>query len=141
MDHELTVSWDMARLTEHDPRLESDIRRFREGKTLTHEDRPKYAAYGLAMVAVSCLLRQRIVHVAYYRAPDLLLDTTAGALRGVEVAGRTTKGYAAFKQALDGTASKPGKRGQLAAMEDVTEAYISLWCVDPKVSIWEKVKP
>lgn len=142
--HELVVSWDVEKLAKRDPRLEADILRFREGKTrktLTGEDRAKYAAYGLALVAVSCLLRRRIVEVAYYRAPDLLLDATACALRGVEVAGRTSKGYAALAQVLDGTSGNPGKRAQINARDDVVEAYISLWCSDPKVSIWEQVKP
>ncbi|MEO7591886.1 MAG: hypothetical protein ABI134_11805 [Byssovorax sp.] len=139
--HDLTVSWDVGTLAKRDPRLEADISRFREGKTLTCEDRPKYAAYGLALVAVSCLLRRRVVDVSYYRAPDLLLDATSGALRGVEVAGRTSKGYAAFTQSLDGTSGKPGKRAQIKAQQDVIEAYISLWCSNPKVSVWEQVKP
>jgi hypothetical protein len=141
INHDLTVSWDVENLAKRDPRLEADMRRFRAGKTFTEEDRAKYAAYGLALVAVSCLLRRRIVDVSYYRAPDLLLDATSGALRGVEVAGRTNKGYAAFAQACDGTAGKPGKRAQLQAHEDVVEAYLSLWCSEPKVSVWEKVKP
>lgn len=144
INHDLTISWDVRKLAKRDPRFEADILRFREGKTkktLTGEDRAKYAAYGLALVAVSCLLRRRIVDVSYYRAPDLLLDATAGALRGVEVAGRTSKGYAAFAQALDGTSGKPGKRAQIKAQADVVEAYISLWCSDPQVSVWEQVKP
>lgn len=141
INHELTVSWDVRKLATQDPRFEADILRYREGKTkktLTGEDRAKYAAYGLALVAVSCLLRRRIIDVSFYRAPDLLLDKTSGALRGVEVAGRTIKGYAAFAQVLDGTS---GKRAQIKAKEDVVEAYISLWCSDPKVSVWEQVKP
>ena len=143
INHELTVSWDVRKLAKRDPGLEADIRRYREGntKTLTREDRAKYAAYGLALVAVSCLLRRRIVDVSFFRAPDLLLDRTSGALRGVEVAGRTSKGYAAFAQALDGTSGKQGKRPQIKAQEDVIEAYISLWCSDPLVSVWEQVKP
>lgn len=141
--HDLTVSWDVQKLAKQDPRFEADILRFREGKTktLSGEDRAKYAAYGLALVAVSCLLRRRIVEVAYYRAPDFLLDATSGALRGVEVAGRTSKGYAAFAQALDGSPGKPGKRAQIKAQVDVVEAYISLWCSEPQVSVWEQVKP
>ncbi|WP_437682019.1 hypothetical protein [Sorangium sp. So ce131] len=141
VDHELTLSWDVRRLSERDPRLTVDLVRFRDGKTLTIEDRAKYAAYGLAMVAISCLLRRRVVNVSYYRPPDLLLDTVSGALRGVEVAGRGSKGYAAFAQAADGTPGKLGKRAQLMAREDVVEAYLSLWCREPMVSIWEKVKP
>lgn len=138
IEHELIVSWSVPRLAERDPRLEGDLARYRNRKTLTLEDRPKYAAYGLAMVAVSCILQRRIVDVSFYKAPDLLLDPTRTALRGVEVAGRTAKGHAAFAQAIDGPS---GKRAQLLARQDVAEAYLSLWCSSPKVSIWEKVKP
>ena len=141
VDHELTLSWNLDRLGERDARLHSDLARFRVGKTLTTEDQPKYAAYGLALVAISCLLHRRVVDVARWRPPDLLLDTTRGALRGVEVAGRGSKGYAALAQASDGASGKPGKRAQLLARKDVAEAYLSLWCREPMVSIWEKVKP
>lgn len=141
IDHELTVSWDLPRLAARDPRLEADLLRFRSGRTLTLEDRPKYAAYGLALVAISCLLRRRVIDVCFYRPPDLLLDTTPSALRGVEVAGRSNKGYPAFAQALQGASGKPGKRAQLLCRNDVAEAYISLWCCDPRVAVWEKVKP
>ncbi len=105
------------------------------------EDQTKFAAYGLAMVAISCILRRRVVNVEYFRTPDLLLDTTPGALRGVEVAGRSSKGYAALGQTLEGGPGEPGKRAKLKARGDVVEAYISLWCREPRVSVWEKVKP
>jgi hypothetical protein len=141
VDHELILSWNFKLLATRDPRLDTDLRRFREGKTLTGEDLPKYAAYGLALVAISCLLQRRVVHIARFRPPDLLLDTTPGALHGVEVAGRTTQGYSAFSQAIEGTKNKEGKRAQLRRRADVAEAYLSLWCREPKVSIWEKVKP
>lgn len=141
VDHELIVSWDVGRLARRDPRLETDLVRLRHGKTLMLEDRAKYAAYGLALVAISCLLQRRVVNVSYFRPPDLLLDTTLGALQGVEVAGRGSKGYAAFSQAIDGTPRAPGKRAQLLARTDVVEAYLSLWCNEPRVSVWEKVKP
>ncbi len=140
-DHELVLSWDIHKLAAHDPRLLTDLGRFRQGKTVTGEDQTKYAAYGLAFVAISYLLQRRVVRVSHFRTPDLLLDSTPGALRGVEVAGRSSKGHAAFAQALDGASGKPGKRAQLRACADVQEAYISLWCCEPKVSIWEKVKP
>lgn len=141
VDHELIVSWDVKRLARKDVELDAALRRYRSGKTLTLEDRTKYAAYALAMVAISCLLRRRVVGVSLFRPPDLLLDTTPGALHGVEVAGRTSKGFSAFAQAIKGTKRQPGKRGQLLASVDVAEAYLSLWCQDPKVAIWEKVKP
>lgn len=141
VEHELVVSWNITMLAERDTRLELDLARFRARRTLTLEDQTKYAAYGLAMVAISCLLRRRVVDVSYFRPPDLLLDATPAALRGVEVAGRGTKGYSGFARVLEGASGEPGKRHQLVAREDVAEAYVSLWCREPHVAIWEKVKP
>lgn len=139
--HELVLSWNVAELAKHDERLESDLERMRAGKTLMLESKPEYAAYGLAMVAISCLLQRRVVAISCFCPPDLLLDTTPAALRGVEVAGRSSKGYTALKTALDGSSGKRGKRVQLLERQDVVEAYISLWCREPLVSIWEQVKP
>jgi hypothetical protein len=144
LTHVLDVSWSIAELEKHDPRLKADLARYRARQTLRLEDRAKMAAYGLAMIAISCILKRRVVDVSYYRAPDLLLDTTPSALRGVEVAGRSGNGYAGLKQIMDGSSGKNpriGKRAQLLEMQDVVEAYLSLWCCDPKVSFWVKVKP
>ncbi len=142
IEHELTLSWDMQLLLHRDPRLAEDLRRLRAGKTLHVERHTEDAALGLAMVAISCMLEgRRVVSVRRFNPPDLLIDTTLGALRGVEVAGRSTKGYPAFDQAIEGAGAKPGKRAQLRARAEVAEAYLSLWCCAPKVSIWEKVKP
>jgi hypothetical protein len=119
VDHQLVVSWDIKELAARDPGLPDDVRRYRKSKTLHMEDQTKCAAYGLAFVAVSCILQRRVINVSLWRPPDLLLDETPGFLRGVEVAGRSSKGYAALKQALDGTAktaktlAQPGKRAQL----------------------------
>jgi hypothetical protein len=118
-----------------------DLARFHSGITFSREHRTELAAYGLALVATSCILRRRVIGVSYFRTPDLLLDTTPGALCGIEVAGRTSKGYTALAQALDGAPGKPGKRAQLRTRAGIIEAYISLWCSEPMVSIWEKVKP
>lgn len=139
--HELTIAWDLRQLIARDPKLNEHLQRFRSGKTLTMEDRPKFAAYGLALIAISCLLRRRVVNVAFYRPPDLLLSTVPGALCGVEVAGRSSNGYSALRQTIEGASGKPGKRAQLLARSDVAEAYLSLWCSAPRVSVWEQVKP
>ena len=141
VEHELVVSWDIAMLAKRDARLEADLARFRARRTLTLEDQTKYAAYGLALVAISCLLRRRVVDVSFFRPPDLLLDATPAALRGVEVAGRGTKGYSGFARVLEGSTGEPGKRHQLTGREDIAEAYVSLWCREPRVAIWERVKP
>ncbi|AKT44170.1 hypothetical protein [Chondromyces crocatus] len=141
VEHRLDLSWNVRRLARRDPRLEADLARFRSGKTLTKEDQAKYAAYGLAFVATSCLLRRRIEEVAYFRSPDLLLDATPDALKGVEVAGRGSRGYAALEQTLRGAKGKVGKHAQLVQRADVKEAYLSLWCCEPRVAVWQKVKP
>lgn len=141
LDHDLTVSWDLERLQARDPRLVTDLQRFWSRKTLMLEDQAKFAAYGLALVAISCLLKRRVLGMSFFRAPDLLLDDTPGDLKGVEVAGRGSKGYTAFAQAINGAGNQLGKRARLVAMTDVSEAYLSLWCRDPMVSVWEKVKP
>jgi hypothetical protein len=140
-EHELILSWNIDKLAAHDARLLSDLDRCRARKTLMGEDHVKYAAYGLALVAISHLLHRRVLGLSLYRAPDLLLDDTPDARRGVEVAGRTSKGHAAFAQTLDGVSGEPGKRAKIRARVDVVEAYISLWCCEPRVSHWEQVKP
>lgn len=146
-DDQVTVSWDIQKLTATDAGLAHAVRRFRKGSTALMEAQTELAAYGLAFVAVSCLLHKRIVRFTRWCPPDLLFDVTPSHLRGVEVAGRATRGYTAFKQTLDGppgtpkTPAKVGKRAQLLAQADVAEAYVSLWCRQPMVSIWEQVKP
>ncbi|MDI1431049.1 hypothetical protein [Polyangium sorediatum] len=141
VDYSLRITWDIALLSTRDAQLPVHLERFRSGKTLTGEHRTEYAAYGLAMVAISCFLGKRVLRMNRWRAPDLLLDATPGRIRGVEVAGRTRYGHSAFAQAIDGDAGKTGKRAQLIARQDVIEAYLSLWCIDPTVAHWEKVKP
>jgi hypothetical protein len=144
VNHALQVSWSIAELEKQDPTLGKTLIRFQLGKTLNIEKHTEFAAYGLAMVAISCVLKRRIVGRVPWLAPDLLLDRTPGALRGVEVAGRRSNGYAALKQTAEGSSRKnpkDGKRAQLIAKQDVVEAYLSLWCCDPTVSIWAKVKP
>jgi hypothetical protein len=74
--------------------------------------------------------------------PDILLDDTDGALRGVEVAGRSSGGFGALRVVLEGTRDKPeGKRAQLVQRPDVAEAHVSLWCAEPRVSLLLQVKP
>lgn len=137
--HDLVLSWDAQQLAERDPRFTKDLKRFRAKATLSVEQNTQYAAYGLAMVVISCFLKRRVKNVNFYRAPDLLLDTTTpSAVRGVEVAGRSKNGYAAFSQVLEGP---EGKRTQLKAHVNLAEGYVSLWCSTPLVAHWEQVKP
>ncbi len=144
VNHALQLSWNIAELEKHDQRLGKDLIRFQRGRTLSIEQHTEFAAYGLAMVAISCVLQWRVVGRVRWLAPDLLLDRTPGALRGVEVAGRSSKGFSVLKQTAEGSSGKNavlGKRAQLMAKQDVVEAYLSLWCCNPRVSIWSKVKP
>ena len=52
-------------------------------------------------------------------APDILLDQTPGALRGVEAAGRGTGGFAKLRELRLGTRESPGKALQLIGLPDV----------------------
>ena len=67
--------------------------------------------------------------------PDMLLDATPGALRGVEIAGRSRGGFASLRAAL------AQKQALLVRMADVAEAHVSLWCGSPRVSLLVQVKP
>jgi len=74
--------------------------------------------------------------------PDILLDDTDGALRGVEVAGRSSGGFGALRVVLEGTKdNRGGKRAQLVNRSDIAEAHVSLWCAEPRVSLLLQVKP
>jgi hypothetical protein len=73
--------------------------------------------------------------------PDIVLDSTPGALRGVEVAGRATGGNAELRATREGKTGVIGKSPQLREMPDVAEAWLSLWCRTPRVSEMYQVKP
>lgn len=146
VDHPLHLTWSRTTLKAH-PGVLDEAARFRNRKTIFWEDQTKLAAYGLAFVAITCLLQKRVVSVSKWQPPDLLLDATAGQKRGVEVAGRGKNGYGAFKQTLDGqaagpkTAARAGKRAKLAAVVGLVEGHISLWCLNPRVAWWERAVP
>ena len=67
--------------------------------------------------------------------PDLLLDGTPGAIRGVEVAGRTTGGRSTLASV------RAEKLPGLTAAHDIVELYLSLWCAEPRVADFRKIKP
>lgn len=147
-DHPVQLTWNKTILRQRHSGVMDEADRFRKGKTIYWEDQTKLAAYGLAFVAITCLLAQKVVWVSKWQPPDLLLDATPGAKRGVEVAGRGKNGYGAFKQTLLGQAAtvksrtaRPGKRAKLAAVVGIAEGYISLWCLNPRVAWWEKAVP
>src|SRR5262249_56515344 len=66
-------------------------RRMRSRRTAEREHLAELAAYGLALVGISIWMPgRRAVTFREGLPPDILLDDTDGALRGVEAAGRTS---------------------------------------------------
>lgn len=138
----LQLSWSLAALTKRIPGLGAHARRLRAGRTGEREHVPEMAAYALAFVAISTLMPgRRVVGFRKGSAPDLLLDLTPGAERGVEVAGRSTGGLGALRAVRDGGAGQEGKSAQLRALPHVAEVHLSLWCATPPVGLWDRVKP
>jgi hypothetical protein len=138
----LELSWDDARLAARDPSVLPRAKRMREGTSAQREHVPELAAYALALVGISVWMPgRRAVGWSKRTRPDILLDATSGALRGVEVAGRTSGGFAALRMVLEGSKKDRGKRAELVDLEDVVEAHVSLWCARPAVSVIEQVKP
>jgi hypothetical protein len=138
----LALGWSLDALVARDPGVAECARRYRDGHSAHREHVPEVAAYGLALVAISVLLPGRRM-IAWNRwcAPDILFDETPGALRGVEVAGRSQGGLRALRVVCDGTKTVPGKRANLRHSPDIVEAYLSLWCSQPRVSMMVQVKP
>jgi hypothetical protein len=157
----LELTWNLVSLAAKDANVTSRADRMIAGRTSQREHVTELAAYLLAMVAISIFLPgQRVRDFRRGAAPDLLLDATPGALRGVEVAGRKGGGFSKLRTVRLGTparaarrskrngkrsakrrAAVPGKAAQLQAMSDVVEAHLSLWCASPLVSEFICVKP
>jgi hypothetical protein len=145
---QIDLSWAIEPLARRVPGLPGHVQRLRTGKTVQREHITELAAYGLALVAISCLMPgRRVKTVRRGLAPDLVFDLTPNAIRGVEVAGRTRGGRTALASVRNGALpksgkpAKVGKYAQLMAMSEVVEAHLSLWCATPRVSIMEQVKP
>jgi len=135
-EHELRLPWDLTALARHDPPARAKVRRYRSGRSVLAEHLTEVAAYGLALVAISVFMPGRRVQARrIFRAPDLLFDATAGALRGVEVAGRSRGGRAALVVVRD------TKRPGLLASDDLVEVHLSLWSGSPRCAMMEQVKP
>lgn len=133
---ELELQWNLDALAAHDPTLRDRARRMRTGRTTQREHVPELAAYGLALVAISVLLPgQRVVDMEQLRAPDILLDMTPGAYRGVEVVARSSGGWGALH------AAHKEKVSLLTSKPHVVEAHLSLWCAWPRVAEFCMVKP
>ncbi len=138
----LVLTWDFQQLAKRDRSLRQRVRRMRSGRTPHREHVTEVAAYGLALVAISVFLPgQRVVAWARHVAPDLLLDATPSARRGVEVAGRARGGRAALRAISEGSGSVPGKTLLLREDPEIAEAWLSLWCGSPAVAAMMHVKP
>ncbi|WNG35365.1 hypothetical protein F0U61_18080 [Archangium violaceum] len=140
----LKIIWDIDRLVSEDQCLLDRVRRLKTGKTVDREHVTENAAYGLAFVAISTFLPgQKVMSMRLGLPPDILFDVTPNALRGVEVAGRTSGGRYALNrvQSGDGSKENPGKESQLRLRVDIAEAYLSLWCNTPSIGSLQKVKP
>lgn len=137
-----TLAWDLPTLAGRIPGLTAHTQRLRKKTSAQREHVTELASYGLAFVAISALMPGRRVlrfHKGY--APDLLFDVTPTALKGVEVAGRSTGGHAALRIVRDGSSRGKGKALQLREAPHVDEAHLSLWCATPSVGLFEQVKP
>ncbi|WP_437718794.1 hypothetical protein WMF45_21700 [Sorangium sp. So ce448] len=133
---EVALVWNMEALERHDADLRAKVARLRSGRTVDRERVTENAAYGLALVAISALMPgRRVITMCRDEAPDFVLDATPGALRGVEVAGRSSGGLSALR------AVRLEKGPRLIARKDIAEAHLSLWCADPRVSELYQVKP
>lgn len=131
----LTVTWSLPPLLARDPGVAGRAARMREGTSPHREHLAEVAGYGLALCAISALLPgRRVVAWSRYAAPDLLFDATPGALRGVEVAARSAGGAAKLREV------EAEKRPTLHDDPDVKEAWLSLWCQQPKLGWLLKVK-
>src|SRR5262249_31130443 len=99
----LLLGWSLPALAARDPLVEDRTRRYREGRSPHREHVTEVAAYGLALVAISVLFPgRRVVAYSRWSSPDLLFDETTGALRGVEVSGRSRGGLPALRVVCDG---------------------------------------
>lgn len=142
VDEQLALSWDQGALVARDPALPARTRRMREGTSAQREHVTELAAYALALVGISVWMPgRRAVAWSKRTRPDLVLDATMGAVRGVEVAGRTSGGLAALRVVLEGSKKERGKRAELRELSDVVEAHVSLWCARPAVAMMVQVKP
>jgi hypothetical protein len=139
----LLLGWDGRALERRCRGTLARARRMRSRRTADREHLTELGAYGLALVGISIWMPgRRAVTFREGLPPDILLDDTDGALRGVEAAGRSSGGLGALRVVLEGTKDRPGgKRAQLVQRSDVAEAHVSLWCASPRVSLLLQVKP
>lgn len=132
---ELTLRWSRDELARHLPDLDASVARLIEGRSIHTEQVPQYGAYGLAGVVASAVLGVRVLRLSAWSAPDLVFDSTPGALRGIEVAGRSHRGATGLRELAE------EKAPRLRSTPGVVEAWLSLWCAAPAVSLLLQVKP
>jgi hypothetical protein len=133
---EIDLTWSLDALRQGDPGVVEHAERMRAGRTAQREHVPELAGYALALVAISILMPgQRVVGWQRGLSPDIVLDATPDALRGVEVAARTKGGVRALDRVL-------GEKGPpLMERGDILEVHLSLWCASPRVSLMYGLKP
>lgn len=131
----LELHWSAVELAARLPGLEAYVGRLVEGRSVQLEQVPQYGAYALAGVVAAVFLGRRVEALREWWPPDLLFDVTPDALRGVEAAGRSGKGFGGLR------ALSVEKAAGLGRAPDVAEAWLSLWCTLPKVSLFVKVLP
>jgi len=144
----IELGWSVPALELLIPGLRDHVRRLQTSRSAQREHITELAAYGLTFVAISVLMPGRRAK-AFRKGspPDILLDLTPNALRGVETAGRSTGGRSALLAIRNGTPAttiKPktaGKASALVARPDIVEVHLSLWSASPRISIMEQVKP
>jgi hypothetical protein len=144
----IDLRWDRAELERLVPGLREHARRLQEGRSVQREHVTELAAYGLTFVAISTLMPgRRVKTMRMGFAPDIILDESPGAVRGVETAGRKAGGRKALLVVRDGVPARDGKVGatgkaaQLLARTDLAEVHLSLWCASPRIGIMEQLKP
>lgn len=138
---ELELTWDVSKLESQISGVNDLAQRLRRGRSALHEDVAKLAAYGLSFVAVSAIYpKLRILAFNFYAAPDLIYDLSPTALKGIEVAGRSTGGESVLSRVRHGSGAEPGKQHQLLVRADIAEAHLALWCSSPRVALMARVK-
>lgn len=130
----LELHWRTTALRDAIPGLDDEVARLVSRRSVRLEQIPQYGAYALAGVLASAILERKVVSLGQWVAPDLLFDETPGALCGVEVAGRSTGGL----RELNKLGAQ--KSVSMASRDDVAEAWISLWCATPRVSLCLKAR-
>lgn len=134
--HNLIINWNIDILQAHHLHLDAEIKWLRRGGGPDGERHSEKAGMALGFIYASVVLKQRIHHINRFRSPDLIYDPNPQAQKGIEVAGREKGGTTVLLKVR----SHPKKFDAIAKNPRIAEAYLSLWCSKPTVSLWEQVK-